>query len=69
MIANIDEIDPGEKMSKPNDEVSEIIMGLTAVDPQDLEEFMRAMTEEVIPEIVRAIEERRQRIFLTTRGR
>jgi hypothetical protein len=35
------------------------IEGLTHVDPAALEEFQRAMTEEVIPEIVRAVEERR----------
>lgn len=41
--------------------VFEKIDGLTAVDPDQLEEFKRAMNEEVIPEIVRTVEERRLR--------
>jgi len=45
----------------PNDErgVLERIEGLTEVDPSALEEFKRAMTQEIIPEIVRVVEERR----------
>jgi hypothetical protein len=35
------------------------IEGLTQVDPAALEEFQRAMTEDVIPEIVQTVEERR----------
>lgn len=49
-------------MTKPNDEkqgVFELVQGLTGVDPQQLAEFKRAMTEEVIPEIVKVVEERR----------
>lgn len=44
--------------SKEND-VSEVIQGLTPVDPKALEDFKREMTEEVIPEILRVVEERR----------
>ncbi len=39
--------------------VFDLIEGLTQVDPSALEDFMQAMTEEVIPEIVRVVEERR----------
>lgn len=49
-------------MTKPTDEkqgVFELVQGLTGVDPQQLAEFKRAMTEEVIPEIVKVVEERR----------
>lgn len=35
------------------------INGLTQVDPQQIQEFKRLMTEEVIPEIVKVVEERR----------
>jgi hypothetical protein len=35
--------------------------GVTEVDPQRVQEFRRLMTEEVIPEIVKAVEERRLR--------
>lgn len=34
------------------------ISGLTLVDPADLEDFKRVMEEEVIPEIVRVMQER-----------
>ena len=37
----------------------DLIAGLTPVDKNELAEFKRAMTEEVIPEIVRVVEERR----------
>ena len=37
----------------------EAIEGLTQVDPNALADFQRAMTEEVIPEIVKVVEERR----------
>ncbi len=40
-------------------DVFEVIEGLTLVDPNALVEFQRTMTEEVIPEIVRVVEERR----------
>ena len=49
-------------MTKSTDEkqgVFELVQGLTKVDPQQLAEFKRAMTEEVIPEIVKIVEERR----------
>ena len=48
-------------MEKKKDEgdVFEAIEGLTLVDPNALAEFERAMNEEVIPEIVKAVEERR----------
>jgi len=39
--------------------VFELIDGFTPVDPQKLKDFEKAMTEEVIPEIVEIIEERR----------
>jgi hypothetical protein len=39
--------------------VFDLIDGLSPVDPRGLEDFNRAMTEEVIPEIVEIIEERR----------
>jgi len=35
--------------------------GVTEVDPDEFQEFRRLMTEEVIPEIVEAVEERRLR--------
>jgi hypothetical protein len=41
--------------------VFEVIEGLTIVDPNELEEFKRAMIEEAIPEIVRTVDERRLR--------
>jgi len=46
-------------MDKKENNVSEVIKGLTPVDPKALEDFKREMTEEVIPEIVRVVEERR----------
>ncbi len=39
--------------------VFDLIDGLTAVNLEALADFKRAMTEEVIPEIVRVVEERR----------
>lgn len=39
--------------------VFDLIDGLTPVDPNALDDFKRAMTEDVIPEIVRVVEERR----------
>jgi hypothetical protein len=35
------------------------IEGLSKVDPKQFQEFKRLMTEEVIPEIVKVVEERR----------
>jgi hypothetical protein len=46
-------------MDKKENNVSEVIKGLTPVDPKALEDFKREMTEEVIPEILRVVEERR----------
>ena len=49
-------------MTKPIDEkrdVFEFVQGSTEVDPQELAEFKRTMTEEVIPEIVKVVEKRR----------
>jgi hypothetical protein len=37
------------------------IEGVQEIDPQRLQEFTRLMTEEVIPEIVKVVEERRLR--------
>ena len=37
---------------------SELVKWYRLVDPQQLAEFKRVMTEEVIPEIVKAVEER-----------
>jgi hypothetical protein len=50
--------------SKDKDDTKETglfaqIEGLTTVDPAALEDFKRAMTDRVIPEIVRVVEERR----------
>ena len=39
--------------------VFDLIEGLTPVDPDALAEFERAITQEVIPEIVKVVEERR----------
>jgi hypothetical protein len=46
-------------MDKRETDVFNVVEGLTTIDPKALEEFKRAMTEEVIPEIVRVVEERR----------
>ena len=42
-----------------NDNILSAIAGLEPVDPQGFADFQRTMTEEVIPEIVRVVEERR----------
>jgi hypothetical protein len=49
------------KSSKDSEEtgVFDRVEGLTPVDAAALEDFKRAMTDEVIPEIVRVVEERR----------
>ena len=39
--------------------VFDLVEGLTVIDPNALEEFKQEMTEEVIPEIVKIVEERR----------
>jgi|GEM_PF-1573782 len=46
-------------MDKKESGVFDQIEGLTPVDPEALADFKREMTEEVIPEIVRVVEERR----------
>lgn len=46
-------------MDEKEKDVFDVIEGLQAVDPNAFEDFKRAMTDEVIPEIVRAVEERR----------
>jgi hypothetical protein len=45
--------------TKDKTSVFDLVEGLTPVDPSALAEFEHAMTEEVIPEIVRVVEERR----------
>jgi hypothetical protein len=48
----------------PKDEETSVldkIEGLKEIDPQKLQEFQKLMTEEVIPEIVKVVEERRLR--------
>ncbi|HJV72731.1 MAG TPA: hypothetical protein VJ654_00790 [Noviherbaspirillum sp.] len=45
-------------MESPDKSVFEYIQGVKAVDPQELAAFRKAMTEQVIPEIVRIIEDR-----------
>ncbi len=47
-------------MDKKENNVSDVIKGLTPVDPKALEDFKREMTEEVIPEILRVLEDRRE---------
>jgi hypothetical protein len=46
-------------MDDKETEVFDQIEGLTPVDPAALEDFKREMTDQVIPEIVRVVEERR----------
>lgn len=48
-----------EKEGKKETGVFAQIEGLTPVDPAALEDYKRAMTEKVIPEIVRVVEQRR----------
>jgi len=43
----------------PSKSVFDVIEGLTAVDPDLVKDFQEAMTNDVIPEIVKIIEERR----------
>jgi hypothetical protein len=49
------------KSNKDSEEtgVFDRVEGLTEVDAAALDDFKRAMTDEVIPEIVRVVEERR----------
>ncbi len=46
-------------MDRKETDVFDVIEGLTTVDPNALADFERAMTEEVIPEIIKVVEERR----------
>jgi hypothetical protein len=46
-------------MDKKEAEISSIVEGLARVDPEALAEFEREMKEEVIPKIIRVVEERR----------
>ena len=46
-------------MDKDESNVFDVIEGLTPVDQNALTDFTRTMTEEVIPDIVRVVEERR----------
>ncbi len=46
-------------MDKKENDVSEVLRDLTPVDPKALVDFKREMTDEVIPEILRVVEERR----------
>lgn len=39
--------------------VFDLVEGLTAIDPSALADFKQEMTQEVIPEIVKIVEERR----------
>lgn len=39
--------------------VFDLVEGLKSIDPNQLEEFKHAMAEDVIPEIVKIVEERR----------
>lgn len=46
-------------MDNKESSIFELIEDLKPVDPQMIAEFERAMDDEVIPEIVRVVEERR----------
>lgn len=48
-------------MDTEDKKATELVKGLTSVDPDLLADFKRAMTDEVIPEIVEAVEERRMK--------
>lgn len=48
-----------EKEKEEGKGVFDLIEGLTSVDPTELADFERAMSEEVIPEIVKVVEKRR----------
>ncbi|MFZ1976287.1 MAG: hypothetical protein WAU89_25825 [Candidatus Acidiferrales bacterium] len=42
-------------------DVLDFVEGITPLDPAELAEFEQAMTDDVIPEIVKVVEERRLR--------
>lgn len=46
-------------MDRKEKNIFDLIEGFEAVDPEALADFKRAMTDEVIPEIVEVVEERR----------
>ena len=46
-------------MDRDENDVFDVIEGLKPVDQSALADYKRAMTDEVIPEIVRVVEERR----------
>jgi hypothetical protein len=48
-----------DKKDEKKEAVSNVVQGLTPIDPTVLEEFLREMNEKVIPEIVEIVEERR----------
>ena len=48
-----------QKDKAEDKKVFDLIEGLTPIDPKALAEFKQEMTQEVIPEIVKVVEERR----------
>ena len=46
-------------MSNPTDALLKDIEGLEPVDSEKVEEFKRAMTDDIIPRMEKAVEERR----------
>ena len=46
-------------MSNSTDALLENIQGLEPVDREKVEEFKRAMTDDVVPRMVKAVEDRR----------
>jgi len=46
-------------MAKLENSVLQLAEGIRPVDPKDFADFQRVMTEQVIPEIVKVVEERR----------
>lgn len=46
-------------MNDKKDGSTEFLRGTSPLDPKELEDFERAMSEEVIPDIVKIAEERR----------
>ena len=53
---------------KPTKGVFDVVEGLTEVDEQTVEDFRRAMTDEVIPEIEEVIEEHEGEVSDQLRG-
>jgi hypothetical protein len=48
-----------KNMDKKEEDISEVLRGLTPINPKDLEDFRIEMADNVIPEILRVVEERR----------